>query len=680
MAFTNSPLATYTRVSPNRNSPRNQPITKITIHHMAGVLSLEQFASIVMNPGRQMSANYAIGNDGRIGLFCPEQDRSWCSSSPWNDNRAITIEVSNSAYGDASGWPVSNAAYSSLIKLCVDICKRNGIKKLEFTGDRNGSLTFHYMFNATACLPIDRTEVLTPNGWRLLKDIKIGDTIATAHIDNLGLCFSEVENIVPVKSQDTYTTRDFEATSDHRVIYYNQAGRQYVGQYKDLYGKSGDIYIPNAGYFEGVGLPLSLMEIGFLAAVQADGHYMNDDGCKYGIEFHVSKERKITHIKKLISNLGHKYVETKQGDGTTKIRIYGKEIVMWCEEYLHNKQFTWDWINMNPSQAKYFLDVVLLFDGCKVNKSYSSFNKENIDIVQAIASLNGIGSKLDTNGKRVYFKKPMRSLGDNIRKRNPRQKVSCVTVRSGFFLIRQHGRTTITGNCPGPWIKARAQEICDKVNAQLNTGVTAAPTEIKPATPVSIKAGDLVKLSSGAVYYGGGNIPAWVKQDEWYVDSVSGDRAVLGFNKAKISNIKSPISTKYLTATTGTQTSTTEVKVSITKSFKSSDILFNGPNGSAIGTVGTDGVYTIVEQKTVGGVTFGKLKSGVGWVIINGNKNIKKGDKVKVLNPIQYGTNNTFKTYVDTYFVLDVNTDRVVISSDGKNVTAAINKNNLQKI
>ena len=149
MAYTNSSLVTYTRISPNRNSPRNQPITKITIHHMAGVLSVEQFGNIVAPTSRQMSSNYAIGNDGRIGLFCPESDRSWCSSSAWNDNRAITIEVSNCEMG--GDWPISDAAYKSLIALCVDICKRNGIKKLEFTGDKNGSLTYHYMFAATGC-------------------------------------------------------------------------------------------------------------------------------------------------------------------------------------------------------------------------------------------------------------------------------------------------------------------------------------------------------------------------------------------------------------------------------------------------------------------------------------------------------------------------------------------------
>lgn len=149
MAYTNSPLVAYTKISPNRSAPRNQPITKITIHHMAGIMSVEQFGGLVANPARQMSSNYCIGSDGRIGLFCPESDRSWCSSSAWNDNRAITIEVSNCQVGEP--WAISDKVYDSLIKLCVDICKRNGIKKLEFTGDRNGSLTYHYMFAATAC-------------------------------------------------------------------------------------------------------------------------------------------------------------------------------------------------------------------------------------------------------------------------------------------------------------------------------------------------------------------------------------------------------------------------------------------------------------------------------------------------------------------------------------------------
>lgn len=149
MGFANSPLVEYTRISPNRNSPRNNTIQAIVIHHMAGVMSVEAFGNLVANPAREMSANYAIGNDGRIGLFCPEGDRSWCSSSAKVDNRAITIEVSNDVNGEP--WSISDKAYTSLIKLCIDICKRNGIKKLEYTGDLNGTLLRHCDVVPTQC-------------------------------------------------------------------------------------------------------------------------------------------------------------------------------------------------------------------------------------------------------------------------------------------------------------------------------------------------------------------------------------------------------------------------------------------------------------------------------------------------------------------------------------------------
>lgn len=147
--MSNSNLVSYTQISPNRNSPRNQPISKITIHHMAGDTTLQSFGASVAKTSRAMSANYAIDSDGNIGLFCPESDRSWCSSSAWNDNRAVTIEVAND--GGGPDWHVSDAAINALIKLCVDICQRNGMTKLEYTGTPDGSLTTHRMFTATLC-------------------------------------------------------------------------------------------------------------------------------------------------------------------------------------------------------------------------------------------------------------------------------------------------------------------------------------------------------------------------------------------------------------------------------------------------------------------------------------------------------------------------------------------------
>lgn len=148
MAFSNSPLINFTLISPN-SSARTGGIDKITIHHVAGNLSVEQIGNVFQSPARQASSNYGIDGNGRVGLYVPESRRSWASSSFENDNRAITIEVSNST--GAPDWRINDVAYSKLIELCVDICRRNNIRQLVYNGQPSGSLTRHNMFVATAC-------------------------------------------------------------------------------------------------------------------------------------------------------------------------------------------------------------------------------------------------------------------------------------------------------------------------------------------------------------------------------------------------------------------------------------------------------------------------------------------------------------------------------------------------
>jgi len=145
----NSALAAYTKISPHKSAPRNQPIRKITIHHAAGVIGIESLGGWFANPSAKASSNYGIGPDGRIGMYVEEKDRAWTSSSATNDNQAITIEVSNiSAGGD---WPVSEASFVALVDLCVDICKRNGMPGLTYDGTPNGTLTRHNFFAQTQC-------------------------------------------------------------------------------------------------------------------------------------------------------------------------------------------------------------------------------------------------------------------------------------------------------------------------------------------------------------------------------------------------------------------------------------------------------------------------------------------------------------------------------------------------
>ena len=146
--MSNSKLVDYTRLSPNY-SIRTSEIKKITIHHMAGNLSVETCGKVFSTKERKASSNYGVGSDGRIGLYVEEKNRAWTSSNRANDNQAVTIEVANDEIG--GNWHVSDKALAATIDLCVDICKRNGIKKLNFTGDRNGNLTMHRYFSNTCC-------------------------------------------------------------------------------------------------------------------------------------------------------------------------------------------------------------------------------------------------------------------------------------------------------------------------------------------------------------------------------------------------------------------------------------------------------------------------------------------------------------------------------------------------
>lgn len=145
--MSNSPLVDYTKHSPNCTKPRKHRIDRITIHHMAGNLSVETCGQVFQT--RKASANYGVGTDGRIGLYVDESDRSWASSNAANDHRAVTIEVANDEIG--GDWHVSDLALENTIELCVDICKRNGIARLDFTGDTSGNLTMHKWFKATEC-------------------------------------------------------------------------------------------------------------------------------------------------------------------------------------------------------------------------------------------------------------------------------------------------------------------------------------------------------------------------------------------------------------------------------------------------------------------------------------------------------------------------------------------------
>ena len=157
--MSNSPLIDCKVISPNKNRPRNHAIDRLTPHCVVGQLSAEAIGSCFAPVSRQASCNYGIGYDGRVALICDEGDRSWCSSSPSNDHRAITIEC---ASDKEHPYAMNSVVYEKLILLCADICRRYGKKKVLWLGSKEAALAYqpkademvltaHRWFAAKAC-------------------------------------------------------------------------------------------------------------------------------------------------------------------------------------------------------------------------------------------------------------------------------------------------------------------------------------------------------------------------------------------------------------------------------------------------------------------------------------------------------------------------------------------------
>ena len=151
--MSNSSLVSYTRLSPNHSGARTHSIDRITPHCVVGQLTVEAIGNVFAPSSRQASSNYGIGKDGRVGMYVEEKNRSWCSSSNANDQRAVTIECASDT---SEPYAMNSAVYSTLIKLCTDICKRNGKNKLIWFGDKNKTLNYN---------PKSNEMVITVHRW-----------------------------------------------------------------------------------------------------------------------------------------------------------------------------------------------------------------------------------------------------------------------------------------------------------------------------------------------------------------------------------------------------------------------------------------------------------------------------------------------------------------------------------
>lgn len=230
MAYTNSSLVVYTKISPNQSGTRTHAIDRITPHCVVGQCSTESLGSLFADPTRQASSNYGIDKDGRVGMYCPESNRSWCSSNRANDQRAITIECASDT---EHPYAMNDAVYSKLIELCTDICRRNGKQKLLWFADKATALAYE---------PADGEMLLTVHRWFANKSCpgdwlfsRLGDVAEKVTVELTGAADAEQQESVekaPVQPEVTYPEKLTEGLYRVRLSWGD--GRSQIGAYRFL--------------------------------------------------------------------------------------------------------------------------------------------------------------------------------------------------------------------------------------------------------------------------------------------------------------------------------------------------------------------------------------------------------------------------------------------------------------
>lgn len=202
----NSSLIDCTVLSPNHSGKRTHSIDTLTPHCVVGQLSAETIGACFPK-GREASCNYGIGYDGRVCLIVDEANRSWCSSSNSNDQRAITIEC---ASDKTEPYAMKSAVYEKLIKLCADICKRYGKTKVLWLGSKEKTLAY---------TPKSNEMVLTAHRWFANKSCP-GDWLYSRY----GELASRINALLGSGSANTGTGGNAESPSSGSTLYYVQSG------------------------------------------------------------------------------------------------------------------------------------------------------------------------------------------------------------------------------------------------------------------------------------------------------------------------------------------------------------------------------------------------------------------------------------------------------------------------
>lgn len=457
-----------TNFGTHNTSVRPGKIEYIVIHYVGATGDAKANINYYNQPTtNNASADFYVGFAGDVWQYNPDPVSRYCwavggkklsngGGSLYGiakNVNCVSIEMcvrnKGSQDSDSKDWYFEDATVQSAIELTKELMKRYNIPI-----DR---VIRHHDVTGKNCLPLD-TELYTPDGWEKLKNIEIGDFVLQ-YVPELNCCeFTPVLNKVTPYKTRTYKISNFEATADHRAIYWtekrNNAEDFLVSKWIDVFNGNGTKKIKSEWISNNEDLDLSDDELRFLIWIQADGHYEK----KYGITFHFKKERKITAVCELLNRLGYQYKIYKNSDGTVKINVNSEIIGIYEPKYLNNKKFSSVLINMSNRQFLVFKNEITKADGHIKNETgyFYSMNKSDADIIQMIFSSHGCRCNIRKDERGLYwvsFLSSTRGITANMeRAKKGNISVSCVSVKSGFIPVRQDGVITLTGNCPNPYV------------------------------------------------------------------------------------------------------------------------------------------------------------------------------------------------------------------------------------
>ena len=361
------------------------------------------------------------------------------------------IDTKNNKSATATDWYFEDGAVENVAKTVAYLANVYKIKLDHIIrhGDATGKL----------CLPIEDTEIMTPNGFVKLSDISVGDTVYQYNPDTKLAETTTVLSKVEPYMANVCKNRNFEATLNHRMIVESNRKHIHECQFSDLLGKK--YYYITSCNNSNQDCNLTDDQIRLLVQIQGDGHfeYKCTDRRKqhkklYYLSFHFKKERKILNLRQLLNRMNLQYSESIRSDDTVYFRIKIDDVKNLTDEWLINKCFSNKFLSLSKRQFEIFLDELWKVDACiTTNKLlYATTQKQNLNIVQALCTMNNIRTHFYMQ-KNIYMLSIVNSrYSSSVNNYSFNEKiVSCIEVPSSYIIIRQNGSTFITGNCPQPY-------------------------------------------------------------------------------------------------------------------------------------------------------------------------------------------------------------------------------------